>query len=381
MSPSPLPATVTEAARAISDGALSPTELVQACLDRIEEVEPVIRAFAEIDGEGALAQARVLTEEVAHGRVRGPLHGIPMGIKDLIDAEPFATRAGSRVLEGDAPPRDAPVIERLRRQGAVILGKTQTHEFAYGVTTPPTRNPWDPERIAGGSSGGSAAAVAAGECVAALGTDTGGSIRVPAALCGISGLRPLVGEVPTEGTIPFSSRMDTCGPMARSAEDLRVLLEAMTGEPYELDPSSSGMRIGVVGDDALDEADRDVLQALEDACAELSRAGASVRRLQVPPLKAWDGPRSVVVMHDFLSVHRDRGWYPALEDRYGSDIRSILERAGSITPEELREATAGLAVLERQMRQAIEDIDLLVLPTTSIPAPEAAQGDAVDETG
>jgi aspartyl-tRNA(Asn)/glutamyl-tRNA(Gln) amidotransferase subunit A len=238
---------------------------------------------------------------------------VPIAVKDLIDVRGHATRAGSRVTEDRPATVDAPAVQRLRTAGALILGKTATHEFAHGVTTPPTRNPWDLSRIPGGSSGGSAAAVAAGECAAALGSDTGGSIRVPAALCGVSGLRPARGDVPAGGCVPFSARLDTVGPMAADARDLALLFEVLAGVSCTLDPDLTGLR--------------------------------------------------------------DRGWYPARRDRYSEEVASYLAHAESITADARDAAATELERLEAELRAGLAGVDVLALPTTAITAPPVAEAE------
>jgi aspartyl-tRNA(Asn)/glutamyl-tRNA(Gln) amidotransferase subunit A len=229
----------------------------------------VLQAFVHLDEQQVREDAAILTREAATGRFRGPLHGIPVAVKDVIDVAGAPTRAGSNVTDPTPARTDATAVARLRAAGALILGKTRTHEFAQGVTTPPSRNPWNTACIPGGSSGGSAVAVAAGQCLAALGTDTGGSIRVPAALCGVSGLRPARGDIPTDGVLAFSPRLDTCGPIARDALDLALMFGVLSGRPRPAAVLAGirGLRIGTVDRAALgdvsDEVDTAVAAALD----------------------------------------------------------------------------------------------------------------------
>lgn len=241
----PADLTIEEAARAIEARSLSPVELTEACLERAQSWEPVIGAFVRLEPERAMGEARALTEELARGGRRGPLHGVPLAIKDVIDVHGWPTTASSRVPDARPARDDAPVVRRLRAGGAVLVGKTNTQEFAYGVTTPGTRNPWDPERIPGGSSGGSAASVAVRGCLGALGTDTAGSVRIPAALCGVSGLKPSRGAVPMEGIVPLAPSMDVCGPMAGTASDVALLWEVMTRGPISPPFVRAGVSLGV----------------------------------------------------------------------------------------------------------------------------------------
>ncbi|MGY1770934.1 amidase [Blastococcus sp. SYSU D00813] len=361
--------TVRGLAAAVRDRHRSPLEILDDCLTRMAESEPTVHAFVSLD-EGALrTEAAALSEEAARGHLRGPLHGVPIAVKDLIDVRGLPTRGGSAVTDDRPAAQDAPVVQRLRGAGALIVGKTATHEFAHGVTTPPTRNPWDPARIPGGSSGGSAAAVAAGQCPAALGSDTGGSIRVPAALCGVSGLRPRRGDIPTEGCLPFSARLDTCGPLAADAEDLALLYEVLAGSSCPLDQEPAGLRVGTVPVERLGEVDPEVLAAVEEAQAVLAAAGAATRPVRVPHFAAWSAARTTYVLHDFLDVHRSAGWYPGRRDRYGEEVASYLAVAEGITREARDAAVRELQRLGAELLAGLHEVDVLVLPTTAIPAP------------
>ena len=222
--------TIAEASDLIARRELSPVDLVDACLDRIHRYDPSIKAWITLLADEARRDAKVAAHEIARHGPRSPLHGIPLGHKDLYDVKGVRTTAGSKV-RADAPPakRDAAAVARLRRAGAIVLGKSNTHEFAYGVWTPPTSNPWDFTRVPGGSSGGSGAALASGMCLGATGSDTGGSIRIPSSLCGTVGIKPTFGRVSKAGLIPLAWSLDHAGPMARSVEDCALLLNAMAG--------------------------------------------------------------------------------------------------------------------------------------------------------
>jgi aspartyl-tRNA(Asn)/glutamyl-tRNA(Gln) amidotransferase subunit A len=251
---------LAQASAAVRNRSISPVELVQACLNQIESVEPVLNAFIAVDSERALATAKDAEGEVLRGEIRGPLHGIPIAAKDIFDVKGLQTTAASKILSGSAPKSaDAATIERLREAGAIILGKLNLHEFAYGATgvdshIGPARNPWDPERVTGGSSSGSGTAVAGRECFAALGTDTGGSIRIPASLCGIVGLKPTFGRVSRRGVFPLSWSLDHVGPMARTVEDVALTLQAIAGHDpgdassiAEVPDYTSDLRNGIAG--------------------------------------------------------------------------------------------------------------------------------------
>jgi aspartyl-tRNA(Asn)/glutamyl-tRNA(Gln) amidotransferase subunit A len=362
-------ATVRGLARDVRAGHRSPTEVLDDALSRMRAVDPVVRAFVSVDEEQVRAEAAELTEEAARGRFRGPLHGVPVAVKDLIDVRGHPTRCGSLVTDDRPADGDAPAVRRLRAAGALVLGKTATHEFAHGVTTPPTRNPWDLSRIPGGSSGGSAAAVASGQVPAALGSDTGGSVRVPAALCGVSGLRPRPADVPVAGCVPFSPKLDTCGPIAGDAEDLALLFAVLTGTSCRTEAPVEGLRLGTVAEEALGDVDAEVLAAVEGAVAVLQAEGAAPVPVTVPPFAAWSAARTVYVLSDFLDVHRAAGWFPDRRERYGEEVASYLGVAERITPQEREAAVRELGRLEPALRSGLEDVDVLVLPTTAIPAP------------
>ena len=227
--------TIADAARELRDGHITSESLTVQCLDTISARNGELNAFITVTADAALQQARTADRERAAGQDRGPLHGIPISLKDLIDVEGLPTTAGSRVREGHIASADAEVTARLREAGAVFLGKTNLHEFAFGTTNEdsaygPARNPLDPNRSPGGSSGGSAASVRAGMALASIGTDTGGSIRIPAAACGLVGLKPSYGEIPVHGVVPLSASFDHVGPLARSVEDVRLLYDVLRGQ-------------------------------------------------------------------------------------------------------------------------------------------------------
>lgn len=331
-----------------------------------------IRAFVALDSERALHDAGYLADELVSSEPRSLLHGIPVGVKDTIDVQGFRTRAGSHVLDENPPvAADAPAVRRLREAGAVVLGKTTTHEFGYGVVTPPTRNPWDLSRIPGGSSGGSGAAVAAGECLGALGTDSGGSIRIPSALCGITGLRPRPGIVPIEGVVPFSWTHDTCGPMARSAADIAAMWSILSASEVVGAGRLDGLRVGVVPvPDAL-QVEPEVQDAFRAAVKTIAEAGARVATMGVPAFREWDAPRSALVLCEFLAAHRHHGWYPDRAHLYSEELLGYLRKAERIGGADVVLARRTLGRLADRFLAAFEDADLLVLPTAVMVAPMA----------
>jgi aspartyl-tRNA(Asn)/glutamyl-tRNA(Gln) amidotransferase subunit A len=370
---------VVEAARLIRRGDLSPDELTRSCLDRAHAYDGVIGAFVTLDSDGALEQARRLTAELGRSGPRGPLHGIPVAIKDLIDVAGLPTTANSKLLEGNVASKDAAVVTRLRDAGAVILGKTATHEFAYGVVTPSTRNPWDTSRIPGGSSGGSAAAVAVGMCLAALGTDTAGSIRIPAALCGVSGLRPRRLTIPMEGIVPLAPSLDSCGPIGRSVADLSLVYEAIAHSPTDAGGRRPA-RLGVLRSTAeVTGAQPEILAVVQDASARLSESGMSLVEVDLPPFSEWDLPRSIPLMSEALEVHRSAGWYPDGADGYSDETLSALRYAESFDHEKLESSRAALPKLVARLTAVFETVDVLALPVTPMVAPKVEAARARDQ--
>lgn len=362
----------------IASGSLSPLDLTEEYLARIASVEERVKAFSSLDPDGALRQARVLTEALAGGGTPKVLHGIPLGIKDLVDVKGMTTLASSRVLEKNVAREDSAIVSRLREAGAVIVGKTNTHEFAYGVVTPPTVNPWDSSRIPGGSSGGSAAAVAAEMVPAAIGTDTAGSIRTPSALCGVTGLRPCPGTVAMTGIIPLAPSLDTCGPMAHNASDLELLWRAMTSSAF-ISRSLAPLRIASPSkpSDVL-ECDEAVEEAIEATIDELCQAGARRVQRRFDPLKEWDRPANLILMAEALAIHRDRGWYPMYSDRYSPGVLESLRYSERIRGEDLVVAHKEVERLKAGWRAAMVDTDVVILPASPIPAPLPPQGLAED---
>ncbi|MDD3826982.1 MAG: amidase, partial [Anaerolineae bacterium] len=295
-------------------GQTSAMEVVEAVLARIEALEPRINAYITVAADQALADARRCDAELAAGRDRGPLHGIPLAVKDLFDTAGLRTTAGSRILAGRVPAEDAESVARLRAAGAVVVGKTNLNEFACGVTTTnahygDTANPWGLTRTAGGSSGGSAAALAAGTCILAVGTDTGGSIRIPAALCGVVGLKPTYGRVSSRGIMPLSWEQDHAGPMTRGVWDAAAMLSVMAGwDPGDpatrrapvpdyvagLNGGPDGLRIGVDRDLALEGIGAEVRAAFEAALDLLDGLGARVVDVRAPALEEGMAPALVI---------------------------------------------------------------------------------------
>jgi len=296
--------TVTEASARLARREISAVELLQAHLERIRQVEPQIHAFITLTEEVALAQAQEADRRIARGDV-APLTGIPIALKDVLCTVDAPTTAGSRILEGFRSPYDATVVRKLREQGTVFVGKANTDEFAMGSSTEnsaygPTRNPWNLERVPGGSSGGSAAAVAAGEAMVSLGSDTGGSIRQPAGFCGVVGLKPTYGRVSRYGLVAFASSLDQIGPIGRTVEDVAIVLQAISGhDPYDstsvdvpvpdyrtsLTGDIRGIRIGIAAEYQVPGMDPEVERVVDEAVAELQRLGAEIVPVSLPHTK------------------------------------------------------------------------------------------------
>jgi len=340
--------TVATLARAIAARKISPVEATQEHLARIERLDGRIRAFITVDAEGALAAARALEAELIAGRSRGPLHGVPLAVKDLVDVAGAVTGAGSSKLAGNLAARDAEVVVRLRAAGAVVVGKTRTHEFAYGVLTPGTVNPWDETRIAGGSSGGSAAAVAAGLVPAAIGTDTAGSVRIPAACCGVVGFKPTVGRIPGEGVFEFSRTLDHVGVFAKSVRSAGLLAAILAGEteraPHADDervPRFAALRTSEwehASDDMRErfQADVDALAAVGGQRRERALVGSRAQQLAVQLVVAVAAQRVALDLRqparDLQALERHRG-EPEVDpgclrrlEREADVLRPVLER-------------------------------------------------------
>jgi aspartyl-tRNA(Asn)/glutamyl-tRNA(Gln) amidotransferase subunit A len=365
---------------------VSPLELTRACLDRIDEVNPTLNAFITVRAESALAEAQAAETEIFRGEWRGPLHGIPIALKDLIDTAVTRTTAGSELYRNRIPTEDAEVVRRLRQAGAVILGKNNLHEFAYGGSSlvgffGDVHNPWNDAHIAGGSSGGSAAAVAAGLCYAAIGTDTAGSIREPAALCGCVGIKPTYGRVSTRGVIPLSWSLDHVGPLANSVGDAAAMLQAIAGydalDVHSADVSVSGfsfgllkgakdLRIGVPRKHFYDDLDDDVRAAMDAALAVIGSLVTEVRDVQIDV--AMD--RTVQAAESFAYHAENIERTPEL---YQAETLRRIRSGEKISAAEYILRRREMDEERRRSHNFFAEVDLLVTPTTPIAAPEIAE--------
>jgi aspartyl-tRNA(Asn)/glutamyl-tRNA(Gln) amidotransferase subunit A len=366
---------IVDVAPLVQSGAVSPVTLVEACLEQIE-ARPEINAFIERFDRQALADARSAEREIRAGSYRGPLHGIPLSVKDLIDVAGTKTTAGSALPATEAH-ADAPAVAKLRAAGAIIIGKTNLHEFAFGTTSEesafgPVRNPIDPSRSAGGSSGGAAAALAAGMCFGALGTDTGGSIRIPSAACGTVGLKATIGEISCEGVVPLSTSFDHLGPMARTVADVALLFDVLTGRPHRATepkaPQSGGRLVfGVPRSYFCDRVDAGTGQALEQAFRRLQDAGHTIRDLAIDHAKSTPDVYLHIVLPEASRYHaRSLERYAAL---YSPGVRIRLEMGRYLLGEDYARAMRLRAALTRAVDRALDNCDALLLPTLPIAAP------------
>jgi aspartyl-tRNA(Asn)/glutamyl-tRNA(Gln) amidotransferase subunit A len=362
---------IAELFPAIASAAVRPSELIEECLARIDATRDG-NAFITVDADGARAEARQADADIGEGRWRGPLHGIPIAVKDLVDVEGAATTSGSAVPAGIAR-RDATVVRRLREAGAIIIGKTNLHEFAFGTTSDetafgPVRHPRDAGRSAGGSSGGSAAALVTGCCLGAVGTDTGGSIRIPSAACGTVGLKPTANELPCDGVVPLSTTLDHVGPMTRTVGDARLLLHAMQGRrPVPGAPASGGLAIGVLRKYFCTPLEAGVRTAFEGACEKLRALGHRLDTREIVHAE-WT-PH--VYLHIVLP---EASWYhaPLLEahaQAYSPGVRLRLEMGRYVLAEDYVRAMRLRDTLTAAVDAALDGCDALLLPALAIPAP------------
>jgi len=372
--------TLVDAMAMLRRKAVSPVELARAFVARIERLNPALNAFITVIAEQALQQARKAETEIQRGHWRGPLHGIPLALKDLIDTAGIRTTAASAVFKDRIPSEDAEVVRRLKAAGAVLLGKLNMHEFAYGGTSVPSyfgavHNPWNLDRIAGGSSGGSAAAVAAGLCMGALGSDTAASVRHPAAYCGVVGLKPTYGRVSTRGVIPLSWSLDHIGPLCRSAADTALLLETIAG--YDpLEPSSverpidryasaigaytAALRIGLVRRPYFDDLDPDIAAALTASIKDLAGITAEVRDVELP----YANMLLTIASAEAYAFHRP--YFTQTPQLYQAMTRQRLEQAAGISAADYVNARREMERLRWNADDVFSSVDLLVTPTTAI---------------
>ncbi|MEV5703952.1 amidase [Actinoallomurus sp. NPDC052274] len=382
----PYELSLAAAAEAIRTRRLSPVELVDSVLDRIEQVEPHLDAYVTVVAEQARLAAREAEREAAQGRYRGPLHGIPAGLKDLIDVAGSPTTASSRVRAGHRAASDSTVAARLRAAGAILVGKTHTHEFAYGLTTPQTNNAWDRGRVAGGSSGGSAVAVASGAATFALGTDTGGSIRVPAALNGVVGLKPTYGLVPRHGVTSLSWSLDHVGPITRTVEDAAVVLTALAGHDPR-DPASlatpavdhrpgagsdlTGLRVGLPRTYYFDQVDAEVEAAVRRAIAQLEALGARLIEIDIPMTRYIQATQWGLMVPEATAYHEST--LRTVPEQYQADVRILLEAGELMGAGDYLRAQRSRTLMRRKWARILEEVDVIAAPTVPTTAVRAGE--------
>jgi aspartyl-tRNA(Asn)/glutamyl-tRNA(Gln) amidotransferase subunit A len=380
--------TLEQAADAIRARSLSPVELLGAVLERTAKAEPAIGAFVTVLHERAEQAARAAETEIARGDYRGPLHGIPLGVKDLYDIAGVPTTSSSEVRRDFVPQGDSRAVELLEAAGAITVGKTHTHEFAYGVITPTTRNPWDTGRIPGGSSGGTGAAVAAGEVLVGLGTDTGGSIRIPSSLCGVVGIKPTYGRVSRHGVTSLSWSLDHAGPLARTVRDVAIGLRVIAGydrrDPATVDVAVpdyldgiedgvAGLRIGVPRNHYFDTCATSVADAVHGLAGRLEADGARLVPVTLPDAELYLPVLFGILLPEASSYHQSM-----LRERselYQADVRVFLEAGELILATDYLKALRIRGRIQQGWKQLFDDVDVIVAPTTGATAARSGEGE------
>jgi len=387
--------TVLEAATALRQGRISSASLTLNCLQRIKDLNPSLNAFQTVTAERAMEDARRADRELASGMDRGPLHGIPIAHKDLLCTKGVLTTSGSKVFAAHVPDHDATVVGRFHDAGAVLLGKTAMHEHAFGITSNnphygAVHNPWDPDRIPGGSSGGSGAAVASGMALLATGSDTGGSIRVPASYCGIVGLKPTFGLVSKHGALPLGFSLDTVGPMALTVRDLAAALNVMAGHD-PADPSSRsrprvdfqpaaeadlrGVRIGLPGNFFFDRVDAQVDNAVHFMAYTAQDLGATLEEVRVPDGEQLNAIAQVTLLAEAASVHEP--YIRKQRSAYGDDVRALLDMGRLIPATDYIQAQRLRRRMIGAFNAVFRRVDCLFVPCTPAPAPRIGEKETV----
>lgn len=387
--------TLSEASELVRTRKISPVELTQECLSRIERLDPKLNAFITVTADAALAQAHEAESEIQHGNWKGPLHGIPIGLKDIVDTAAARTTAASAVFRDRIPAQDAEVVRRLKAAGAVLLGKLNLHEFAYGGSSAisyfgAVHNPWDYSRSSGGSSGGSAAAVAARLCYAAIGTDTGGSVRQPASYCGIVGLKPTYGRVSTSGVIPLSWSLDHVGPMTRTVKDAVLVFRVIAGYDRQDVASTdvpvpdyaatiaapiSSLRVGIPRAYFYDELHPEIEAAMEAALSFLKTLTASQQ--DIAPLatdgtySSWSVPYGAVFAAESYTYHKDH--MQRSGELYQVATLQRLHAGAEVTAAKYIQSRRELEQIRRSVGQLFQNVDLLITPTVRIPPATLAE--------
>ncbi len=363
---------IEEAAQALRARKISVSELTEEALRSIDRENPRLNAFLTVTGDLARQQARVLDEELARGVDRGPLHGIPIAHKDIVDTQGIRTTAGSKIFADRVPAEDAEIVTRLMQAGCVMVGKTNLHELCYGITsTNPhygaVRNPWDTDRIPGGSSGGSAAAVAAGSIFMGSGTDTGGSIRIPASMCGVVGFKPTYDYVSRKGVGPLGFTLDHVGPITRTVRDAAICFAAMSGRPVAPPKPLRGVRIGIPKTFFFDRVDAEVQKAVSSAAA---KSGAELVDVGVPDIEAINAVGRLLLVAETATVWRR---YLNRRHDFGADVLAGIEQGRLIPAADYLDAQRLRRVLAKEFEQVWKQVDLLLTPATPTTAPKIGQ--------
>ena len=382
---------LTDIARRIHSQEVSATHALEDVLEHIAHADDTTNAFVKVLRDEALQEAEAADHMLLAGHLLGPLHGVPVAIKDILTTAGITTTAGSKILADWKPEQDATVVRKLRQAGAVIIGKTNLHEFAFGVTTENphygnTRNPWNPDHVPGGSSGGSGAAVAMGMAYMAIGTDTGGSIRIPATLCGVSGIKPTYGRVSRFGCLPLSWSLDHVGPIARTAEDCARALQVLAGHD-PLDPTSAnrpvpnylatlndsieGLTIGIPGDPFWDPIDPEVEAAVRAGIDVLRGLGARIVDVEFPLADDLVAMQTTILFADAAAYHHR--WMRERPQDYDSRVLAGLQQGATVPAVDYVNAQRLRAVLREKMNDVYRRVDLLAMPTTPVTAPKIGQ--------
>jgi len=379
---------IAQAGRLLRSREISPVDLVKAALFRIERSNPELNAFITVLADRALSEARV-AEKVLRRRESArlsPLVGIPVSLKDNYWTRGIRTTAGSKILSHFVPNHDSDVARQLRRAGTILIGKTNMHEFAYGITNEnvhfgAARNPWCHNRMTGGSSGGSASAVATGMCFGSMGTDTGGSIRIPAALCGIVGLKPTYGLVSVEGIVPLALTLDHAGPLARTVADVEVLSDAVRGGyPRGIVPAlrplrgrSKGLILGWPKQYYFDRVDPEVQQCIDAAIKVFRSLGARTEEVSLPHLADSADPSTNIAVAEATQYHESQGYFPARAQDYSDDVRRRLEQGRNVRAVDYLAAFEVKRKVAKDFDVAFESVHAIVAPASPIPAPRLGE--------
>ncbi len=388
--------TLSEAAHLIAQRQVSPLELTRAHLARIDQLDPQVNSFITLTADSALRSAQDAEDALQTGRALGPLHGIPLALKDLYETSGVRNTIGSKFLAGYVPETDAAVVHMLKAAGAVLIGKLNMHEIALGVTNVnphygDCRNPWDLARIAGGSSGGSAAALAAELCLGSLGSDTGGSIRIPSSLCGVVGLKPTFGRVSLRGVHPLSWNLDHAGPMARRVRDAALLLQVIAGydvdDPFSvnapvedylarLEEGVRGWRVGLASDDFFTDASAEVVGAVQEAAKKFESLGAKVSEVEIPGGRDAARANGLMTISDAAAVHYER--LQTRPEDYGPDVYQRLRTGAATKVNEYILARRTQTLMRRRFEDFFAGYDVLLTPTTPVVATSREGSDAVE---